>query len=160
MHFSFALKLQGLISQLLWHYICSLNWQHQLCKNPRPNPDIKTLFVDHSCGQPNGARAPSPVTNHLMGAVPKTGAFAPLGPHGVSWTTTYISSGSKWSTSGSLTLNVYACSPFSPHLLRFQHLLLDGWPTHHLCLIPLLPPGRLVWLQLAIQVLWYYCGRL
>ena len=20
---------------------CSLNWQHQLCKNPRPNPDIK-----------------------------------------------------------------------------------------------------------------------
>ncbi|KAM7276609.1 hypothetical protein ACFE04_018475 [Oxalis oulophora] len=28
--------------------------------NQRPNPDIKTLFVDHSCGQPNGARAPSP----------------------------------------------------------------------------------------------------
>ncbi|XP_004287287.1 PREDICTED: topless-related protein 4-like isoform X1 [Fragaria vesca subsp. vesca] len=68
-------RLRTLINQ-------SLNWQHQLCKNPRPNPDIKTLFVDHSCGQPNGARAPSPVTNHLMGAVPKTGAFAPLGPHG------------------------------------------------------------------------------
>ncbi|KAL6223866.1 hypothetical protein ACLB2K_002723 [Fragaria x ananassa] len=68
-------RLRTLINQ-------SLNWQHQLCKNPRPNPDIKTLFVDHSCGQPNGARAPSPVTNHLMGAVPKTGTFAPLGPHG------------------------------------------------------------------------------
>ncbi|CAA0819772.1 Protein TOPLESS, partial [Striga hermonthica] len=27
-----------------------LNWQHQLCKTPRPNPDIKTFFVDHSCG--------------------------------------------------------------------------------------------------------------
>lgn len=63
---------------------CSLNWQHQLCKNPRPNPDIKTLFVDHSCGQPNGARAPSPVTNPLMGAVPKPGGFPPLSAHGVS----------------------------------------------------------------------------
>ncbi|KVI11648.1 hypothetical protein Ccrd_009937 [Cynara cardunculus var. scolymus] len=63
-----------------------LNWQHQLCKNPKPNPDIKTLFVDHSCGQsqPNGARAPSPVTNPLMGAVPKPAGFPPLGAHGVS----------------------------------------------------------------------------
>lgn len=62
----------------------SLNWQHQLCKNPRSNPDIKTLFIDHSCGQPNGARAPSPVTNPLMGAVPKPAGFPPLSAHGVS----------------------------------------------------------------------------
>lgn len=64
---------------------CSLNWQHQLCKNPKPNPDIKTLFIDHSCGQsqPNGARAPSPVTNALMGGLPKPAGFPPLGAHGV-----------------------------------------------------------------------------
>lgn len=68
-------RLRTLINQ-------SLNWQHQLCKNPRPNPDIKTLFVDHSCGTPNGARAPSPVTNPLMGAVPKAGGFPPLSAHG------------------------------------------------------------------------------
>lgn len=68
-------RLRTLINQ-------SLNWQHQLCKNPRPNPDIKTLFVDHSCGQPNGARAPSPVTNPLMGNAPKAGGFPPLGAHG------------------------------------------------------------------------------
>ncbi|GMI95157.1 WUS-interacting protein 2, TOPLESS-RELATED 4 [Hibiscus trionum] len=68
-------RLRTLINQ-------SLNWQHQLCKNPRSNPDIKTLFVDHSCGQPNGARAPSPVTNPLMSAVPKAGGFPPLGAHG------------------------------------------------------------------------------
>ncbi|XP_019183891.1 PREDICTED: topless-related protein 4-like isoform X1 [Ipomoea nil] len=70
-------RLRTLINQ-------SLNWQHQLCKNPKPNPDIKTLFVDHSCGQsqPNGARAPSPVTNPLMGAVPKSGGFPSLGSHG------------------------------------------------------------------------------
>ncbi|KAJ8753195.1 hypothetical protein K2173_017783 [Erythroxylum novogranatense] len=66
-------RLRTLINQ-------SLNWQHQLCKNPRSNPDIKTLFVDHSCGQPNGARAPSPVTNPLMSAVPKAG-FPPLTAH-------------------------------------------------------------------------------
>ncbi|CAD6202940.1 unnamed protein product [Miscanthus lutarioriparius] len=68
-------RLRTLINQ-------SLNWQHQLCKNPRPNPDIKTLFVDHSCGQPNGARAPSPANNPLLGSMPKTGGFPPLGAHG------------------------------------------------------------------------------
>ncbi|KAJ3695527.1 hypothetical protein LUZ60_000904 [Juncus effusus] len=69
-------RLRTLINQ-------SLNWQHQLCKSPRPNPDIKTLFVDHSCGQPNGARAPSPANNNpLLGSIPKAGAFPPLGAHG------------------------------------------------------------------------------
>ncbi|XP_039058030.1 topless-related protein 4-like isoform X2 [Hibiscus syriacus] len=68
-------RLRTLINQ-------SLNWQHQLCKNPRSNPDIKTLFVDHSCGQTNDARAPSPVTNPLMSTVPKAGGFPPLGAHG------------------------------------------------------------------------------
>lgn len=66
------------------HINRSLNWQHQLCKNPRPNPDIKTLFVDHTCGQPNGARAPSPANNPLLGSLPKAGGFPPLGAHGVS----------------------------------------------------------------------------
>ncbi|KAK8523546.1 hypothetical protein V6N12_048064 [Hibiscus sabdariffa] len=68
-------RLRTLINQ-------SLNWQHQLCKNPRSNPDIKTLFVDHSCGQPNGAQAPSPVTNPLLSAMPKAGGFPPVGAHG------------------------------------------------------------------------------
>lgn len=62
---------------------CSLNWQHQLCKNPRPNPDIKTLFIDHTCGPPNGARAPPPTNNPLVGGLPKGGAFPPLGAHSV-----------------------------------------------------------------------------
>ncbi|KAK6124891.1 hypothetical protein DH2020_041377 [Rehmannia glutinosa] len=65
-------RLRTLINQ-------SLNWQHQLCKNPKPNPDIKTLFVDHTCAQPNGARAPSPVTNQLMGTISKVGGFPPMG---------------------------------------------------------------------------------
>jgi hypothetical protein len=69
---------------LILYMFDSLNWQHQLCKNPRPNPDIKTLFVDHSCGQPNGARAPSPANNPLLGSMPKPGGFPPLGAHGVS----------------------------------------------------------------------------
>ena len=46
-------RLRTLINQ-------SLNWQHQFCKNPKVDPEIKTLFVDHAGGQPNGTRAPSP----------------------------------------------------------------------------------------------------
>jgi len=68
-------RLRTLINQ-------SLNWQHQLCKNPRPNPDIKTLFVDHSCGQQNGAHVPPPINNPLLGTMPKPGGFPPLGAHG------------------------------------------------------------------------------
>lgn len=63
---------------------CSLNWQHQLCKNPRPNPDIKTLFTDHTCSSSNGSHAPPPANNPLGGPVPKPGAFPPLAAHSVS----------------------------------------------------------------------------
>ncbi|XP_009400780.2 protein TOPLESS-RELATED PROTEIN 2 isoform X1 [Musa acuminata AAA Group] len=68
-------RLRTLINQ-------SLNWQHQLCKNPRPNPDIKTLFTDHSCAIPtNGARGPPPTNGPLVGPIPKSGAFPPLSAH-------------------------------------------------------------------------------
>ncbi|KAJ4908640.1 Topless-related protein 4 [Raphanus sativus] len=50
-------RLRTLINQ-------SLNWQHHLCKNPRPNLEIETLFVDHICKKPIAARAASPATNH------------------------------------------------------------------------------------------------
>ncbi|GKV04869.1 hypothetical protein SLEP1_g16967 [Rubroshorea leprosula] len=68
-----ASRLRALINQ-------SLNWQHQLCKNPRPNPDIKTLFTDHTCSPPNGARVPTPVTLPVA-AVAKPTTYAPLGAH-------------------------------------------------------------------------------
>lgn len=67
-------RLRTLINQ-------SLNWQHQLCKNPRPNPDIKTLFTDHTCSPANGARPPPPGNSPLVGPVPKAGVFPPLGGH-------------------------------------------------------------------------------
>ncbi|KDP23430.1 hypothetical protein JCGZ_23263 [Jatropha curcas] len=67
-------RLRTLINQ-------SLNWQHQLCKNPRPNPDIKTLFTDHSCTPPNGPLAPAPV-NLPVAAVAKPSAYTSLGAHG------------------------------------------------------------------------------
>ncbi|KQJ95284.1 protein TPR2 [Brachypodium distachyon] len=70
-----ASRLRTLINQ-------SLNWQHQLCKNPRPNPDIKTLFTDHSCAAPtNGARAPPPANGPLAGPIPKSAGFPPMGAH-------------------------------------------------------------------------------
>lgn len=67
--------------EMFIYVLCSLNWQHQLCKNPRQNPDIKTLFVDHTCSPPNGARAPTPVTLPPGAAVPKPLTYAPLGAH-------------------------------------------------------------------------------
>ncbi|XP_047322249.1 protein TPR1-like isoform X2 [Impatiens glandulifera] len=66
-----ASRLRTLINQ-------SLNWQHQLCKNPKPNPDIKTLFIDHTCTSANGALAPAPV--HIPAvAVAKPTAYSSLG---------------------------------------------------------------------------------
>uniref|UniRef100_A0A2P2MSH2 Topless-related protein 3 isoform X1 n=1 Tax=Rhizophora mucronata TaxID=61149 RepID=A0A2P2MSH2_RHIMU len=66
-------RLRTLINQ-------SLNWQHQLCKNPRPNPDIKTLFTDHNCTPPNGPLAPTTV-NLPVAAVAKPAAYPSLGAH-------------------------------------------------------------------------------
>ncbi|KAI3752557.1 hypothetical protein L2E82_24591 [Cichorium intybus] len=68
-------RLRTLINQ-------SLNWQHQLCKNPRSNPDIKTLFIDHSCTTPNGTSiVPTPV-NLSPTAVTKPAVYTSLGAHG------------------------------------------------------------------------------
>uniref|UniRef100_A0A1J3IS18 Topless-related protein 3 n=2 Tax=Noccaea caerulescens TaxID=107243 RepID=A0A1J3IS18_NOCCA len=67
-------RLRTLINQ-------SLNWQHQLCKNPRPNPDIKTLFTDHTCTLQNGPLAPSAV-NQPVTTLAKPAAFPSLGAHG------------------------------------------------------------------------------
>ncbi|PIA58831.1 hypothetical protein AQUCO_00500636v1 [Aquilegia coerulea] len=68
-------RLRTLINQ-------SLNWQHQLCKYQRPNPDIKTLFIDHTCGPNNGAAARGPLTNSpILGPIPKAGTFPPIGAH-------------------------------------------------------------------------------
>ncbi|KAL4388332.1 hypothetical protein GQ457_09G024040 [Hibiscus cannabinus] len=66
-----ATRLRTLLNQ-------SLNWQHMLCKNPRPNPEIDSFFTDHSCLPPNEARASTSVTSPV--AEPST--YAPLGVHG------------------------------------------------------------------------------
>ncbi|XP_074343882.1 topless-related protein 3-like [Apium graveolens] len=64
-------RLRTLINQ-------SLNWQHQLCTNRRPIPDIKTLFTDHSCRSVIGAFVNSPVNIPAMGgAMPS--AYTPTG---------------------------------------------------------------------------------
>ncbi|WCJ30341.1 Protein TOPLESS [Euphorbia peplus] len=60
-------RLRQLINQ-------SLNWQHSLCRNPRQNPDIKTLFVDHDC-RPNDAHPHLVANNQLIGSAPRTEGF-------------------------------------------------------------------------------------
>ncbi|XP_024023613.1 topless-related protein 1 [Morus notabilis] len=52
-------RLRMLINQ-------SLNWQHSLCPNPRQNPDIRTLFLDHSCRNSNDSFARLNGNNQLM----------------------------------------------------------------------------------------------
>ncbi|XP_047324935.1 topless-related protein 3-like isoform X1 [Impatiens glandulifera] len=66
-------RLRTLINQ-------SLNWQHQLCKNPKSNPDIKTLFTDHTCNPQNGALAPGPATIQTA-ALGKPPIYSSLGTH-------------------------------------------------------------------------------
>ncbi|KAL6296689.1 hypothetical protein ACE6H2_004831 [Prunus campanulata] len=65
-------RLRMLINQ-------SLNWQHSLCSNPRQNPDIRTLFVDHSCKNSNDSFAQLTANNQLMGSVQRVDGFLPMG---------------------------------------------------------------------------------
>lgn len=56
--------------------INSLNWQHIRCKDPHPNPNMKTLFVDHVCQpQHNFSCAQSSENNSLVRSVLKVGIF-------------------------------------------------------------------------------------
>ncbi|KAL1359112.1 topless-related protein 2 [Arachis hypogaea] len=67
-------RLRTLINQ-------SLNWQHQLCKNPKPNPDIRTLFVDHTCSPPGpaGASSSTPRSPSVPAAVNPSAVAAATG---------------------------------------------------------------------------------
>lgn len=53
----------------------SLNWQHSLCSNPRQNPDIRTLSVDHSCKNSNDSYAQLAASNQLIGSTMKIESF-------------------------------------------------------------------------------------
>ncbi|KAJ4792576.1 Protein TOPLESS [Rhynchospora pubera] len=57
-------RLRTLINQ-------SLNWQHQCCKNPQTHPEVKTLFVNHSCEQPNGAKLLLQANSSLLNSIPE-----------------------------------------------------------------------------------------
>jgi hypothetical protein len=61
----------------------SLNWQHSLCSNPRQNPDIRTLFVDHSCKNSNDSFAQLAASNQLIGSPPQIEGFLPMAANGV-----------------------------------------------------------------------------
>ncbi|KAK1570484.1 hypothetical protein Q3G72_002623 [Acer saccharum] len=106
-------RLRTLINQ-------SLNWQHQLCKNPRPNPDIKTLFTDHSCTPTTNGARPPPTNNPLVGPIPKAGAFPPLGGHGPFQPVVSPSPGaiSGWMSSNSPSLAHPAVAAPPPGLLQ------------------------------------------
>lgn len=59
-------------------WINSLNWQHLRCKDPRPNPDIKTLLMDHVCQpQHNFSCSQSTENNSLVRSVLKSWNFLP-----------------------------------------------------------------------------------
>lgn len=54
----------------LFCFGCSLNWQHQLCKNPKADPEIKSLLLDHKCGPSSSSVAnPSAVGGFPSGSL-------------------------------------------------------------------------------------------
>ncbi|KAH9324714.1 hypothetical protein KI387_004892, partial [Taxus chinensis] len=71
-HFQ-ANRLRHLINQ-------SLNWQHSNCKHQRPHPDIKTLFVDHSCRPLSGPQTPTS-NSDLFGAIAQGTPYLPIATH-------------------------------------------------------------------------------
>lgn len=64
------------LRELILVVIKSLNWQHIHCEGRHPNPDIKTLFVDHVCQpQQDFSFAQSTESISLVRSVLKTGVF-------------------------------------------------------------------------------------
>ncbi|KAK2659846.1 hypothetical protein Ddye_006379 [Dipteronia dyeriana] len=68
-------RLRQLVNQ-------SLKWQHSLCVNPLPNPDVKTILVDHNCRNANGHYAQLDASNKHVGPAPRSD-FLPIGAHGL-----------------------------------------------------------------------------
>lgn len=125
---SVSCKSMMLIGVRFFLMSCSLNWQHQLCKNPRPNPDIKTLFTDHSCAAPtNGARAPPPANGPLVGPIPKSAAFPPMGAHAVRIRLLPVNSAFYFTLICYSSFNLDSCSHFNLWCHHLQMQLRVGW---------------------------------
>ncbi|KAI5425845.1 hypothetical protein KIW84_031608 [Lathyrus oleraceus] len=91
-----------------------------LQKNPRPNPDIKTLFIDHSCSPSNGPLAPTPV-NLPVSAVAKPAAYTSLGvgahgPFPPAAATTNANALAGWPMPQFRHLSKQLLSPHQPYL--------------------------------------------
>ncbi|KAI5428939.1 hypothetical protein KIW84_033794 [Lathyrus oleraceus] len=89
-------------------------------KNPRPNPDIKTLFIDHSCSPSNGPLAPTPV-NLPVSAVAKPAAYTSLGvgahgPFPLAAATTNANALAGWPMPQFRHLSKQLLSPHQPYL--------------------------------------------
>ncbi|XP_062099535.1 protein TOPLESS-like isoform X2 [Humulus lupulus] len=65
-------RLRRLINQ-------GLNWQHIQCKHPHPNPDIKTLFVDHVCQPDNVSPVESTKNNPIPSQATSLSVLTPPG---------------------------------------------------------------------------------
>lgn len=68
-------RLRMLINQ-------SLNWQHSLCANPRQNPDIRTLMVDHNCRNSTDPYTQLATSNQFMVSAQRTEGFIPMCANG------------------------------------------------------------------------------
>ncbi|XP_039019288.1 topless-related protein 1-like [Hibiscus syriacus] len=98
-------RLRMLINQ-------SLNWQHSLCPNPRQNPDIRTLMVDHSCRNSTDPYTHLASSNQLMVSAQRTEGFIPVCANG---------SFQPASTSVQVPSNVWVTTPSS-----MNHPLVSG----------------------------------
>ncbi|KAE8732576.1 Topless-related protein 4 [Hibiscus syriacus] len=101
-------RLRMLINQ-------SLNWQHSLCPNPRQNPDIRTLMVDHSCRNSTDPYTQLAASNQLMVSAQKTEGFIPVCANG---------SFQPASTSVQVPSNVWVTTPSS-----MNHPVVSGGVT-------------------------------
>ncbi|GLU01279.1 hypothetical protein SLE2022_185910 [Rubroshorea leprosula] len=62
----------------------SLNWQHSLCANPLPNPEMKTILVDHHCRSPNDQYGTQlNLSNQHHGFQPRAEGLTPMFASGI-----------------------------------------------------------------------------
>ncbi|GMG98979.1 hypothetical protein Nepgr_000819 [Nepenthes gracilis] len=108
----------------------SLNWQHSVCRNPKPRPVFRTLYANHYCNNDTYAQL---LQNYMPYGAPASNAFrcySGVGSNCVPIFMQHYTSASAMAPSPSSPPTWFARAPSAAHLLFSPGTSNPGFLTH------------------------------